>query len=417
MLLWQGFAIRETKMRIAFLDVVDYDYTPEMVYEQPLGGSSSAICYLAEELVKQGQEVFLLNKTTTPGVFFGVTCLPFVEMPVDLRQSLDVLVVVNVSEHGRQIRAVLSERTCLVLWSQHACDQPAIQGLHRPDEYSVYDGFALVSEWQSGQYQQHFALDRQRIQVLRNGISPAFQREARSSSITIPHKPYPPILAYTSTPFRGLDLLLDTFPLIRQAIPGVTLKVFSSMKVYNLPETDYAALYQRCQETESVEYIGSVSQPVLAEELKTVSILAYPNTFAETSCIAVMEAMASGCWVVTSDLGALPETTAGFARLIPVSDDRSAYEQRFVDAVTDVVQQSLASPIEAEQRLQQQVSYVNQAYRWSVRAKEVDHLVREVWLPIAIDRAAHTESDPFNDRRLNCFNSRIMEGQPHYIAN
>ena len=74
MLLWQGFAIGETKMRIAFLDVVDYDYTPEMVYEQPLGGSSSAVCYLAEELVKQGQEVFLLNKTTTPGVFFSGHC-------------------------------------------------------------------------------------------------------------------------------------------------------------------------------------------------------------------------------------------------------------------------------------------------------------------------------------------------------
>ncbi|MBW4475164.1 MAG: glycosyltransferase family 4 protein [Stenomitos rutilans HA7619-LM2] len=357
-------------MRIAFLDVVDYDYTPETVYYQPLGGSSSAICYLAEELVKQGQEVFLLNKTTTPGVFFGVTCLPFAEMSADLRRSLDVLVVVNVASHGRPIRAVLPEWTRLVLWSQHAHDQPAIQGLHRADECAAYDGFALVSEWQSGQYQRHFALDCQRIQVLRNGISPVFQRDVGSASIAIRYKSHPPILAYTSTPFRGLDLLLDAFPAIRRAIPGAVLKVFSSMKVYNLPETDYGALYQQCRETEGVEYVGSIPQPALAEELKAVSILAYPNTFAETSCIAVMEAMASGCWVVTSDLGALPETTAGFARLIPTSDDRSAYQQHFIDAVIDTVRHRLANPNEVEQRLEQQVSYVNQAYRWSVRAKE-----------------------------------------------
>ena len=357
-------------MRIGFLDTVDYDYTVETVYRQPLGGSSSAVCYLAEELAKQGQDVFLLNKTTTPGTFLGVVCLPFASLSAEVRQSLDVLVIVNMADQGSQIRAVLPARTRLILWSGHAHDQPAMQGLHGAGECSIYDGFALVSEWQARQFQQQFALDPQRICILRNGISPVFHNDVSRSPTFVSRSREAPILAYTSTPFRGLDVLLETFPAIRSAIPGATLRVFSSMKVYNRPETDYAALYERCRETEGVEYVGSIAQPKLADALKAVSILAYPNTFAETSCIAVMEAMASGCWIVTSDLGALPETTAGFARLIPMNGNLAEYQQRFIDAVVDVAECHLTRPRESELHLQQQVSYVNQAYRWSERAKE-----------------------------------------------
>ena len=85
------------------------------------------------------------------------------------------------------------------------------------------------------------------------------------------------------------------------------------------------------------------AQPELAEALRAVSILAYPCTFPETGCIAALEAMAAGCAVVASDLGALAETTAGHALLVDPGEDWSSFGARYLTAL-DLVMASVLSP-------------------------------------------------------------------------
>ena len=118
-------------------------------------------------------------------------------------------------------------------------------------------------------------------------------------------------LAYASTPFRGLDVLLDLFPRIRQAVPDAELDVFSSMQVYGVSADDdrrqFDAVYRKASQP-GVNLVGSLPQLQLAARLQQARVLAYPNHFAETFCIAAAEAQAAGCVVVTSQLGALPET-------------------------------------------------------------------------------------------------------------
>src|SRR6185369_1255545 len=85
-------------------------------------------------------------------------------------------------------------------------------------------------------------------------------------------------------------------------------------------------------------------------------------------CIAVMEAMASGCRIVSSDLGALSETTAGFATLIPVGRGPDEYALRFVDACVDALQ-NLDSPQTAD-LLSRQIQFAAGNYTWAARAQE-----------------------------------------------
>ncbi|MGE5656064.1 MAG: tetratricopeptide repeat protein [Actinomycetota bacterium] len=380
-------------MKIAFLDTYTWDYQVETPYHEPLGGTQSAICYLAESLAQQGHEVFLLNGTTQEGKSRGVLCLgrKVTEQVRQILRSLDAFIIVNIAGKGLEVKPLLGEQTRLILWLHNEPEFIFLQDLKNPLERAVYDGFAFVSDWQRQQFHQHFGIDCKRSSVLRNAIAPCFTNLFPENTPILPQKSQPPILAYASTPFRGLDILLKVFPSIRQAVPGTRLRVFSSMKVHQFPRAEdeamFGELYRQCYQTEGVEYIGSVPQGELARQLRSSLVFAYPNTYPETASIAVLEAMASGCRVVTSALAALPETTAGFARLIPVSDvktfasvtnwhcasrlDWQRYTEKFLAETIQVLKSCIATDTaEAEIQLRQQVDRVNRACTWSVRARQ-----------------------------------------------
>jgi glycosyltransferase involved in cell wall biosynthesis len=121
-----------------------------------------------------------------------------------------------------------------------------------------------------------------------------------------------------------------------------------------------------------------VPQPRLAEELKAVSILAYPNTFAETSCIAVMEAMAAGLMVVTTDLGALPETTMNFGALVaPCTgpEDLRDFALRFLERLRGVLRDRAADPAGFAAARLEQVQAVNAECTWRRRAAQWEEAI------------------------------------------
>lgn len=367
-------------MKIAFLDASGWDFTLDTPYERPLGGSQSALCYLAEAMAALGHEVRLLNGRKDPVLSRGVLVGWLnARASVEALRDFDAVVALNGIDTtlARRIRDLVGPKPYFVFWTQHAHDQPAVGNLRDAEFREVWDAYVLISDWQAAMFRATFGLPAERIRILRNAIGPAFAGRAPEP------RPWPPVLAYTSTPFRGLDVLLDAFPRIRAAVPGTTLKVFSSMGVYQVAKDkdQYAGLYERCRTTEGVEYIGSVPQPQLVEALRGVTALAYPNTFPETSCISVMEALAAGCAVVTSELGALPETAAGWGHVLPVPADRDAFIDSFAGQVIDLLHDAKRVPERAAARMRQQVARLNATTTWPVRAGEWSD-----WLALCVAR-------------------------------
>ncbi len=363
-------------LNFVFIDPIDWDYGVETPWQRPIGGSQSALCYLAVELAKRGHGVSLINRTTQPGVRLGVTHAPLTHIPVPVLQAADIYIVLNgcFLEAFEQIDRHSKPGTPHILWTQHAHDQPAVQLLTDPAVRDFWDGFVLISHWQQQCYERAFGVDKRRVQILHNAVAPHFQ--GLFDGPVAAAKAWPPVLCYTSTPYRGLDRLLLAFPQIRAAIPGTRLRVFSSMKVYfkgdeeadkDDPCRDF---YDLCRRMEGVDYVGSVPQPELADALRHATALAYPNSYAETSCIAVMEAMAAGCEVVTSDLGALRETCAGFGHLVPALGHPGLHADQFARRMIEVLTEHRRDQAATEQRLAAQVAYANTETTWAHRARQ-----------------------------------------------
>jgi glycosyltransferase involved in cell wall biosynthesis len=357
-------------MRVAFFDPIPWDYTVLTPLERPLGGSQSALCYLATQLAADGWDVSLINNTSTPGVYAGVRCLDRVTgVAPEILERADIIVVSN-HAMGRALRGAVGARARMVLWSGHATNGPEIAPLRDPIERAAWDAFALVSRWQASEYVASFGIEPSRIAILRNAIAPAFEiHHARESWFK---SGKPPVLAYTTTPYRGLEILRVAFPRIRASAPGARLKIFSGMKVYQIPDErdPHRKLYRRCAAIPGVEHIGNISQVELARAMSEVDILAYPSIFAETSCISVMEAMAAGCVIVASSLAALPETMAGHGVIVPLSDDPGRFASAYATAVQSVIAGARREPTDMAAKLERQVAFARSTYTWKARAEE-----------------------------------------------
>ena len=355
-------------MKILFIDSYTCVYDTTTYLQRPLGGTQSAVSCLAKELAQAGHEVAVINGVTEPIETDGVRFMSL-PCPTPVLNGFDIVVPVS-GAMAQTLRGVGCTRP-IVLWAHHAVDQPSVQLLRDPAERMLYAGFAQVSQWQAESYVAAFGVDAAKVKVLRNAVSPVFM-----SSMPTTHwlkTGTPPVLGYSSTPYRGLDILLLSFASIRARLEGATLRVFSSMGIYGADvQDDYSALYDLAHALPGVTYVGPLPQSRLAEELAQIDIWAYPCIFAETSCISAMEAMASGNVLISTPLGALPETTAGFAHLSAFQDAEATGVRatRFASHVAAVAEGCRADPHATRAALERQMNYAREHYDWKKRAAE-----------------------------------------------
>lgn len=139
----------------------------------------------------------------------------------------------------------------------------------------------------------------------------------------------------TSSPDRGLDVLLDLWPRVRDRVPDATLAYcyapcYDAAADLSSEVGAFRDRVARLADQPGVVNLGALSQPTLARAMRSSTVWCHPSwctiadqAFYETSCIGALEAQAAGCVVVASRWGALGDTVR-VGRLVdaPAGSDR-----------------------------------------------------------------------------------------------
>jgi glycosyltransferase involved in cell wall biosynthesis len=250
-----------------------------------------------------------------------------------------------------------------ILWQQNSYDQANLAPWFKDkDNHKKYDWYVFNSHWCYEKFRMVFDIPTHKSLVIKNAIDKIEPRNLN-------YKKGDPIkLIYTSTPWRGLNVLLAAMQLIEN--PLVHLDVYSSTQVYgdnfkNANDNNYKDLYNQANQLTNVTYIGYKPNEFIKDNLKNYQVFAYPNIWEETSCIAAIEAMAAGLYTVVTDYGALFETCNDFAVYTPYEKDFIKLAKTFAFVIETVAASLHEEHIKTH--LQLQIDYMNRFYSWEKR--------------------------------------------------
>jgi glycosyltransferase involved in cell wall biosynthesis len=349
-------------MKLLFLNPTNVRFSVETPEWTALGGTESSAAWLARHLAARGHDVTLMAELP-PGTPERVQDVRHV--PADAgtgaffrEQDFEAIITLT-SPHNAQSLKQAAPRALQIAWLHLLASQPDMKSL--PAAAPFIDCAVMVSH-----YQRDALGFAGPSQVIGNGIAPAFENMFASAAELQAAKENRAV--YTSIPDRGLDWLVESFP---QAGVETRLDVYSGMRIYQRPDGELGALYARINAMPHCRRHDAIGQRALADAIRSAAFLTYPGNIPETYCIVALEAIAAGLKVVALAMGALPETTLGFADLMPLNGVHGEQVPGlFAAHIRRNVEDFLARPQAwAEERFAQSRE-VGRRCSWTMRAKE-----------------------------------------------
>jgi len=273
----------------------------------------------------------------------------------------------------------LSKDKINILWVQNSYDQPNVAPWMKDrSNHNKYDWYVFNSHWCAEKYRMMFGLPTHKCTVIKNAIDTFKERpyysEGQPVDLIQPIK-----LLFTSTPWRGLNVLLGAMQLIKN--PLITCDVYSSTKIYGSAfdeanKNTYEPLFEQARQLKNVNYLGFVNNETILKKITEYHIFVYPNIWEETSCIAAIEALGNGLHGIVTNYGALFETCSEWPTYVQYDSDYKKLSQAFAYAIEGIAQQ-LHQP-GMHEILRSQQNFYKKFYSWKNRKHEWTNFLQGV---------------------------------------
>ena len=339
----------------------DERWDPIVFQKRGCGGSETAVIQMAKRLAKMGHRVRVFGNPSEPGLYDGVE---YYAMTTTSDVSCDVLVAWRLGP--------------MLEW----CDAKAkMLWVHDTQAHRLTEALALkadailaLSQWHKDNLVKVHRVHPDHVRLTRNGIDLArFEKD-------LPRNPHKAV--YSSSPDRGLAVLVDLWPRIRARVPDAELHVYYGFAgwragIERQPDMQHryviAHIESRMAELadQGVVFHGSVDQATLADEMLSAGVWCSPHWFDETSCIGAMEAQAAGLHIVTSDKAALSETVGQFGTLIEGDWLTPEYQDAFVDAVVSNMSEGALSRSFIQEMACKRFNWDDVAAQWDAMMHEL----------------------------------------------
>ena len=331
-------------------------FTGAPILHQSIGGSESAVWFMARALAARGHRVDIVCNCPSPGVYDGVTywdTSSFSQLVT--AREWDVFISSRVPS-----ALTLPLRTKMNwLWLH---DMPTDVNAMAAMLFQT-DQILTLSDFHRQAYLKGFPRFDRIMWQTRNGV------DIQAVEYAAMHHRHPKRLVYASRPERGLNvLLMKIWPELLKRDPELELHLCGySMEDWQFsPEQKqfYANLTEIARQSPRVVDHGPMNKADFYMLLGSASLTLYPCVFPEISCIVALESMAAGTPIVTSGDFALNETVP--YRRVPGNPAREGYVQEFVDYTMEL----LTDEILYRRTRKAGQNHVAQRYSWATVAAE-----------------------------------------------
>jgi glycosyltransferase involved in cell wall biosynthesis len=202
----------------------------------------------------------------------------------------------------------------------------AYRRLIYPRSVKIAKAIIINSESLRAEIKRHLNVDDARLKLIYEAVDhdlfrPGDAGEARARVVS--YGLTKPFVLFVSSmwPYKNADGLVRAWAHARAELGGRQLAIVGPIRDEKYGQSLHA-LVEELGIGEDVVFVGGVPLEETVRFYRAADVFVYPS-FNETFGLPILEAMATGCPVVTSDISAMPETAGGAALLADPADPAS----------------------------------------------------------------------------------------------